>query len=289
MTHNSPSLLLWDVDHTLIENGGVSKENYALAYELLTGKTPETQPSTDGRTDSTIMESLLEANGVDAGAIPIERQFEALADAGERNRTRLAERGFALPGAIECLSRLSTMPDVIQSVLTGNIEVNARVKLGAFGLDRWLDFSVGGFGADHRIRGMLVPAAQQRAAQKYGFDASAHPTILIGDTKLDVLAALVGGGRIIAVATGVNTAEELAEAGADAVIEGLYDVNAFLAALEKVQAMGVVGPRAKFRARRTRSRSSQSSWNTWHRARRFRFSVYGGPGPSNHRCRIYAD
>jgi phosphoglycolate phosphatase len=45
-----PALLLWDVDHTLIENGGVSKENYALAFEILTGRAPEAQPQTDGRT-----------------------------------------------------------------------------------------------------------------------------------------------------------------------------------------------------------------------------------------------
>lgn len=245
MTRSPLSLLLWDVDHTLIENGGVSKENYALAYEILTGQAPEVQPSTDGRTDITIMESLLESNGVDAGGISLDRQFAALTEAAERNRTRLAERGFALPGAVECLTRLSETEGIIQSVLTGNIEINARVKLGAFGLDRWLDFSVGGFGADHRIRGMLVPAAQERAAQKYGFDRETDPTILIGDTKLDVLAALVGGGRIIAVATGVDGVDELVEAGADVVLDGLADVDAFLSALEAVRAMGPVGARAQ--------------------------------------------
>jgi phosphoglycolate phosphatase-like HAD superfamily hydrolase len=245
MTHHPQSLVLWDVDHTLIENGGVSKENYALAFEILTGRAPEVQPSTDGRTDIGIMENLLTANNVNSGTISLEQQFAALAEAAERNRARLAERGHALPGAVECLTRLSTIPDVIQSVLTGNIEVNARVKLGAFGLDRWLDFSVGGFGADHKIRGMLVPAAQQRATRKYGFDAKNDPTILVGDTKLDVLAALVGGGRVIAVATGVDTADELADAGADAVLEGLADVDAFYTALDAVRAMGAIGPRTQ--------------------------------------------
>jgi phosphoglycolate phosphatase len=245
MAHSSQSLLLWDVDHTLIENSGVSKENYALTYEILTGQPPQVQPQTDGRTDITIMESLLEANGVNPGSIPTDRQLAALAEAGERNRGRLSERGFALPGAIECLTRLSTTPGIIQSVLTGNVEANARVKLGAFDLDQWIDFSVGGFGADHKIRGMLVPVAQERAASKYRFDATTQPTILVGDTKLDVLAALIGGARIIAVATGVDTTEELVEAGADVVLAGLGDVNAFLEALEKVRTMGVVGPRAQ--------------------------------------------
>jgi phosphoglycolate phosphatase len=30
-------LLLWDVDRTLIENGGVGKEIYAHAFRILTG------------------------------------------------------------------------------------------------------------------------------------------------------------------------------------------------------------------------------------------------------------
>src|SRR5437660_466817 len=46
---NANLLVLWDVDHTLIENGGVSKEMYARAYELLTGESPSEQPETDGR------------------------------------------------------------------------------------------------------------------------------------------------------------------------------------------------------------------------------------------------
>jgi hypothetical protein len=40
MTQDAKTLVLWDVDHTLIENSGVSKENYALAFEFLTGRAP---------------------------------------------------------------------------------------------------------------------------------------------------------------------------------------------------------------------------------------------------------
>lgn len=246
MAFESPTaLILWDVDHTLIENSGVSKENYALAFELLTGRPPSVQPRTDGRTDVTIMESLFESNRMEAGAFTWERQAEALTEAAERNRARLAERGWALPGAVGCLSRLSAEPGVVQSVLTGNIEVNARVKLGAFGLDQWLDFSVGGFGAEHRVRGMLVPVAQRKAAAKYGFDPDKDVTVLVGDTYLDVEAGLIGGARVIAVATGVSSEAELAAAGADMVLPSLADVEAFMAALAEVRALGAVGPRAQ--------------------------------------------
>jgi phosphoglycolate phosphatase len=48
-------LLLWDVDHTLIENSGVSKAVYAEAFRQLTGRAALVQPSTDGRTDPEIV------------------------------------------------------------------------------------------------------------------------------------------------------------------------------------------------------------------------------------------
>ena len=53
-------LLLWDVDHTLIENSGVSKAVYARAFQMMTGD-PEVQPGTDGRTDHEIVRNLFTA------------------------------------------------------------------------------------------------------------------------------------------------------------------------------------------------------------------------------------
>ena len=70
------TLVLWDVDHTLIENGGVSKETYALAFELLTGTSPTVRPTTDGRTDFQIMHELLIANSVNVERYVGIAQFE---------------------------------------------------------------------------------------------------------------------------------------------------------------------------------------------------------------------
>ena len=38
-------LLLWDVDHTLIENSGVSKAVYARAFEMMTGTSRRSSPA----------------------------------------------------------------------------------------------------------------------------------------------------------------------------------------------------------------------------------------------------
>jgi phosphoglycolate phosphatase len=64
IAHLPKTLVLWDVDHTLIENGGVSKATNASAFELLTGRAPSVRPATDGRTDFEIMYELLSANSV---------------------------------------------------------------------------------------------------------------------------------------------------------------------------------------------------------------------------------
>lgn len=237
------SLVLWDVDHTLIENGGVSKLNYALAFELLTGARPRVQAATDGRTDVEIMENLWRDNDLWESLPTVEEREAALADAGGRNRPLLAERGHALPGAQDVLVRMSGMGDVISSVLTGNIPSNARVKLAAFGLDQFVDFEVGAFGNEHRVRAQLVPIAQAKAQHSRGFDPATMPTILIGDTVRDVNAGLGGGARVIAVATGVDSLDVLKGSGADAVLPSMADIDAFFEAFDLVRTLGPVGVR----------------------------------------------
>ncbi len=70
-------LLLWDVDHTLIENGGVSKEIYARAFELLTGH-PPSSVETDGRTDFEIMANLFAAQNQSDADHPQREMTDAL-------------------------------------------------------------------------------------------------------------------------------------------------------------------------------------------------------------------
>lgn len=86
-------LLLWDVDHTLIENSGVSKATYALAFEKLTGADPAVEPGTDGRTDLEIMRNLFTANDVDLTAHQEEQLGTVLVDSGHELAADLVARG----------------------------------------------------------------------------------------------------------------------------------------------------------------------------------------------------
>lgn len=224
------TLVLWDIDHTLIENGGVSKEVYSTVFEMLTGR-PVTEPvETDGRTDPSIMSDLLARHG--SSLSYNERVREALIDALNSKVDRLRERGHTLPGAAAALEALKREPHVVQTVLTGNIKPNAVVKLSVFGLDRFLDLDVGGYGSDDSVRWRLVRIAQLRAEAKYPSRQFARSnTVVIGDTPRDVQTGLKGGARVIAVATGSSSTAELRAAGADVVLADLVDTGALLRAV----------------------------------------------------------
>ncbi len=87
-------------------------------------------------------------------------------------------------------------------MLTGNIRPLATVKLAAAGLGEHLDLDVGAYGDVHEVRAELVPVARQGGPAAYGADFGGQSTVLVGDTPLDVAAALATGARAVGVATG---------------------------------------------------------------------------------------
>jgi len=129
--------------------------------------------------------------------------------------------GRALPGAHEVLASLADEPAIYQSVLTGNLREVARIKLEVFGLDGYLDLASGAYGDDDSDRPKLVTLAQQRAAERTGVTFGNDATVLIGDTTKDVEAGLAAGVRVIGVATGKTSVQELRDAGAHDVASDL--------------------------------------------------------------------
>jgi phosphoglycolate phosphatase-like HAD superfamily hydrolase len=231
-------LLLWDVDHTLIEGGRVGKEIYRETFAALVGHRPRLEPDTDGRTDLAIMTSLLRHNGIDPDSVPSAELRDALARTGERLAPVLHEVGHALPGAPECLAAFATEPDVVQSLLTGNVAPNARMKVSTFGLEPHLDLAIGGYGEDGPVRAQLVAAAWRRARERYGLDPSSAVVVLVGDTPRDAEAGVDGGARVLGVATGRFGAQELLDAGADLALDSLRDTAAVLDAVRHLRALG---------------------------------------------------
>jgi phosphoglycolate phosphatase len=234
-------LVLWDVDHTLVDSDGVGQELYGVAFREMFGRELPQPGPMGGRTDRAITLEVLTLAGV-----PNPRQragaFQAmLATWAPSVASLVRARGRALPGATRAVAALAALadaadgqqsaPSAVQTLLTGNIRELAEVKLSPFGLTEHLDLDAGAYGDAHEVRAKLVPVAWRNAAIAYGGDFDSEDTVLVGDTPFDVEAALVNGARAVAVATGSFTAEALAAAGAHAVLPDLADTGRVVSAI----------------------------------------------------------
>jgi phosphoglycolate phosphatase len=219
----------------------VMRAAYAEAFPAVTGRPLVKLPQMPGRSESEIFFDALALNGADVTADgAAERLLEpfgaALAAAFAARRDELASQGQLLPGAAEAVAAVAGLDGVVQTVLTGNSKPNAMVKLRAFGLDRFLDFEIGGYGSEAYPKGTLLRVARQRAADKLGVGVAEDATVYIADSPRDVDAARIGGARSLAVASGRATAAELRDAGADAVLPDLTDAAALTALVVRLTA-----------------------------------------------------
>ena len=216
-------LVLWDIDHTLLQTGGVGSEVFRAAFTAATGRELENPPDPTGKLEPALFAAACAENGISTSAELFEA-FAAAQEQGYRSRAAdLAARGRVLPGVRELLAALAEVPGVIQTVLSGNTLRSGRAKLELFDLASWLDLSCAVGGEDGASRPELVLAAWGRVRSVRSRDFTASQTVVIGDTPADVDAALSNHCRIVAVATGKTAAEELAAAGAEAVLPDLSD------------------------------------------------------------------
>ncbi len=233
-------LVLWNIDLTLMDVARVSRDAYADAFRRVTGRPLVSLPQVVARSDSEIFFESLALNDVPTGsdetanAELLARYFWELEAAFTARRDQLSELGGLLPGATEAVSRVAALPGVVQSVLTGSIKPNAAAKLRAFGLDRYFDLAIGGYGSDAFPRGSLLLGCRTLAAEKYGVQVTAEMTVYIADSCRDMEAAGLGGARSIAVGTGRDTVADLRAAGADLVLPDLSDTEAVVAAIGRL-------------------------------------------------------
>jgi phosphoglycolate phosphatase len=216
-------LVLWDIDGTLVDSAGHGRFAFEEAFDAVIGGVPDWVEYA-GRTDHQIALSMLNNSAEHLPAV-LEQLVAKLAV----RKSAIAAEGRVYPGVPETLAALHEADGVINSLLTGNLEANAAVKVGAFGLERWLDFEAGAYGSDpHERRSDLVAIARERAAARYGQTTGA---VLVGDTPLDVLAAREAGARAVAVATGFADLDSLRASEPDALLQDLSDTEAAIRAI----------------------------------------------------------
>jgi phosphoglycolate phosphatase-like HAD superfamily hydrolase len=214
-----PLLLLFDIDGTLVRRAGAAhvealREAIHEVHHVDVSR-PRTSISPAGRTDGEIARLLLLDAGV--SALDIDEHASEVRDQCCSNYARLCPPDLSdmlVPGIADLVGWLAAREDVRLSLVTGNFEPVARLKLKRAGIGRHFPPGQGGFGSDSEDRAALPGIARKRA----GHDGISHPrarTIVIGDTPRDIACARADDVRCFAVTTGPHRADDLT--GADAV------------------------------------------------------------------------
>jgi phosphoglycolate phosphatase-like HAD superfamily hydrolase len=224
-------LVLWDIDQTLVTVNGVSAGFFPVVLRALTGRELRQTPDMGGKTDRQLVNAVLASVGIEPSEELIEAFYDGMAGLAHERVEEMRANGRALAGAVEAVTALCAAPGVVQTVVTGNIEPVARLKLELFGLAGPLDLDVGGYGSHSVDRRDMVDFARTRATHKYGQELDGDHVTVIGDTVHDVAGALASGTRAIGVATGRTRPEELHAAGAHIVLPSLADTAALLDAV----------------------------------------------------------
>ena len=210
-------LLLFDIDGTLLQR---ASSEHARALREAAGAVHGVsllevdQVEYAGRTDRAIMRDLLARVGV----TEVDGHWDEVIAGAAEAYARLCPPDLSArvaPGMVELLEELAGRPDEFRlSLVTGNLEPIARLKLERAGLGRFFPAGQGGFGSDHEDRDRL-PAIARRRASDPPWERSR--TVVIGDTPRDIACARADRLRVAAVATGPFAVTELADA--DAVVD----------------------------------------------------------------------
>lgn len=213
-----PTVVLFDVDGTLITTGGAGRRAIERAYEMAFGEQGNFDFPFGGMTDRAIMRAGLSQSGRTADDEAFDAIMAVYLDA-LRIEVSGSTRYFVHPGIEQALDGLRPRDHVAVGLGTGNIEPGARIKLERAALNEW--FSFGGFGCDAEDRAELIAVGARRGAEQLGCEVDDCRLVIIGDTPKDVAAAHANGGVCVAVATGGATAMKLWDAGADWVVPNL--------------------------------------------------------------------
>lgn len=220
-------LIMWDVDGTLVSCGMAGRRALEFAACAAAGLDAVPRVTMSGRTDPQIMAEMLTLAGL--ASHDVARLLPTALAEAERTLAGLEgwlkQDGVVHPGVPELLDRLADTSGVRQTVVSGNVAANARLKVSAFGLESALDFDVGAYGTDHADRDCLVPISLGRVRDLRGETYPPEQVWVVGDTRHDLSCARVAGVRCLIVGTGRDGFELVSDLDADAVVEDLADTD----------------------------------------------------------------
>jgi phosphoglycolate phosphatase-like HAD superfamily hydrolase len=217
-------LVLFDIDGTLVHTGGAGAKAFARAFASEFGVPDGTQRlKFAGRTDVSLVREFFTTYHIEASAENFDRFFKAYILC--LRQTIVGCNGGACPGVLEFFQALRSRPQPpLTGLLTGNIKQGARIKLERF--DLWQHFSFGGFADDHEERDQIAAAALRRGRRHLGRHLRGEEVLVIGDTPLDIRCGRAIGAKVLAVATGGASLEDLQRHNPDWAVPDLTHIHA---------------------------------------------------------------
>ncbi|HEV2863624.1 MAG TPA: HAD hydrolase-like protein [Pyrinomonadaceae bacterium] len=228
-------MLLWDIDGTLVRSRrhGLLRDYMGPVLVRLFGTAGRLdEVNASGMTDLQITAEALRDEGYTHEHVR-ERAPELCGLYFEEleRLTRGSEIYYALPGAREALEAVAGSGHYLSSLLTGNVERAAYLKLKHVGLDEFFRLP-GAFGEDSHDRRDLPALAAERINRRLNLALPPEHFIVIGDTPNDIACARHFGARAVAVATGrSHSVEDLASHNPDAILPDLADTARLLGVL----------------------------------------------------------
>lgn len=225
-----PTILLFDIDGTLITTGGVGRRAIERAFGERYGR-PDACTSFrfDGMTDRSIARralTLLEVEPTDVAIDDILAVYVRLLEVEVERADAALYRVHA--GIAEALA-VAKEHGMGVGLGTGNTREGARIKLSRVGI--YEKFAFGGFGSDAEDRSALIRRGAERGAEHLGVPLATCRVVVIGDTPKDVDAARAIGAESFGVGTGGFSAGELRDHGATHAFESLAAPGALEAML----------------------------------------------------------
>lgn len=234
ITSDMPSapvtLVSFDVDGTLIRSIGVDanrlhKDAFSYGFKKIFDiDTHIDVIEHHGGTDPLIIVKVLAHH-----SIPVQEAMSKLKDV-EAAMVEYAQQHVSsvsvglelLPGVKDLLELLKAQDNVATCLVTGNLEPIGWAKMQALGIyHMFSDAHFGGFGSDYcsgdiesdwwRDRMQLVRIAAERCTANFPGGIISH--FHVGDTPMDVQAALGAGVGAVGVSTGTYSGAQLLEAG----------------------------------------------------------------------------
>jgi phosphoglycolate phosphatase len=216
-------LVLFDIDGTLVHTGGAGVKAFAKVFETaFNARDGFEKLKFAGRTDVSLVREFFQYHAIAETPGNFELFFEQyvfwldyILNHSDTN---------ACPGVHELLRDLKKLEKPpLTGLLTGNIRLGAEIKLRHFNL--WNEFETGAFADDSEDRDQIATVARERGRRLLGNGLQDQEILVIGDTPLDIRCGRAIGARVLAVATGGATLEELKRHEPDWAVKDLSDLE----------------------------------------------------------------